>query len=148
MPPINDNRKLSLLMMEAEEMRDQDSLKHVLQKNQRMFKYLFGRYSGSNAISQSANVNGYSQAPAINQLYDKTIITAEVAKMLRDLGISQQAISKNDIQQLVKLINKKQAKDDFQNKLDYDGFVEFHIQSAYLTNKDQCGNDPTKCLIE
>lgn len=107
MPPINDNRKLSLLMMEAEEMRDQDSLKQVLQKNQRMFKYLFGRYSGSNAISQSANVNGYSQAPATNQLYDKTIITAEVAKMLRDLGISQQAISKNDIQQLVKLINKK-----------------------------------------
>lgn len=45
-----DGRKIQIFNLEEEELRDQEAVRLVFQRNQKMIKYLFGR-CGSNAVS-------------------------------------------------------------------------------------------------
>lgn len=142
-PAGAESKKVVMLNLGEEDVRDQDAVRLVFQKNQKMIKYLFGRYSAGHASTAGA---ANFQAPGHSQ--GRAVALAEAIKMLRELGVSQQAVSKNDAAQIVKLVNKQHGRADPQPKLDYDGFVEFILQTAYFLYRDQHQEDPKRCLVE
>lgn len=76
-------------------------MKCLIHRNQKMLKFLFARYSGTSAGAASSRVASFD-------LYNEKAVTlADIAKMLRELAVTQQMLAKKDVQTLVRQLSSR-----------------------------------------
>ena len=88
------------MQLDLEEKRDSDAILIFQQKHSKLFKYLFGKY----AMTRTQT----SKVDAFDFYSDKTINMAELNKMLRDNGLTNNMFPKKHLEGLLKLVNKQE----------------------------------------
>ncbi len=110
---------IRLLDLEEEEERDKETINEFMKKYAKLWRNLFYKYANSGYSSKQIN--------NFTQLEEKlsTLNTAEATKMLKDHNAFPNLINKDELHQLIRLINTRvfnHAKSDL-SALDYPGFL-------------------------
>ena len=115
-----------LLNLDEEEERDKHAVTIFMKKYAKLWRYLFSRYANSGHSTKHPR--------NFNELKEKTdtINIAELAKMLKDHDVNKHMFSKEDLAQLVRLVNFNIIKRHDLTAIDYNGFQTFIMQFAYV----------------
>ncbi|CDW79816.1 UNKNOWN [Stylonychia lemnae] len=129
-PILKKLKMFQLYDLRLEEQKDQDAVRFFVKKNLRIFRNLFNKYANT-----TGPVNQVQQT--FDQLSQKNslITVAELLKMLKEFQINNLQVSKDDVINMVRLINMEilKKKDKGQaslSVLEFEGFVEFMLQLA------------------
>lgn len=110
-----------LVELEEEELRDQEIVKEFLKRNRKIWKSLFTRYS-----NQGYSSKGRADFDDIRSKVSQ-ISLAEITKMLRDHNTFPQLLTKDELSQLIRLINMTSNSENSSHltMLDYEQFLTF-----------------------
>ena len=110
-----------LVDWELEEDREREVMEISLKKGGRILRYLFKRFS--NTTNQAKKQEFFTE---LKQKFE-TISNQDIWRMLKELGLEQYC-TKEQVFQLMKLLNQKILKRNDTKTLDFDGFVRFFKQ--------------------
>lgn len=129
--PVEERMKL--VDINEEEDRDIEMLQAFMKKYAKVWKFMFQRYANQ-AYSNKRVTNFDELKQRIQQINH-----AEVTKLLKEHNTFPQLISKDEVQNLLRLINAKSTNENARDiaMLDYDQFLTFVPQLAFL-----CFNRP------
>jgi len=106
-----------LLDLEYEEQRDIEAVRACMKKHSRLWKNLFSKYANTGFTTK--------QQQSFDQIGVKThtINYPEATKLFKDHSMLPTYISKEEVQQLVRLINLKEGKKEETYMVDYPGYL-------------------------
>lgn len=111
-------RGITLVEFDTEEDRDRDGVRLALAKYRPLFEHLFEKYTARAPSKQKP------------ERVERQIQQSEIIRLLRDHNITHSLLSKTDMCNFMKLINRKMLSRYEEESLDYEGFVHFFIQLA------------------
>lgn len=135
---------VELFIYGEEEEWDSISIELLLKKYQKLFKFLYTKYSASGY--HTADIRGFEDI----EKRKETLNLAETYKMLKDHGINSRIIPKSNLSSLMQAINKYFNGWGDLAPLNYEHFVEFFFQIAYFIYTkppfDLSHKPPADCL--
>jgi len=127
--------KIRLIDFEAEEEWEGETINLYLKKYKKLLRYLFAKYSNT----------GYSNKPMeFNDLKERaeTISIGELIRMLKEHGVENSLLNKEELNTIVRLVNAKEVRSDVAT-LTFKGFKEFFMQTAiYIYSKQGLAHLP------
>eukprot|EP00347_Sterkiella_histriomuscorum_P016192 403354133 len=123
-------KTFQLYDLRMEEQKDQDAVRFFVKKNIKIFRNLFNRYANT-----TGPVTQVKETFDALQQKNSLITVAEILKMLKEFQVSNLSCSKDDVIQMVRMINqvilkKKDKGQASLSVLEFEGFVEFVLQLA------------------
>lgn len=127
---IEDNgaknqNKINIVYLDEEEESQREAVSCVLKQNIKAFRFLFAKYNSS--------VNDFKRMKSFDAIQMKQwkLNHAETWKLIKDNGLSS-FVSKEEMIELVRLVNKELMHSKDYKAMEYEGFVKFLFQLAVL----------------
>lgn len=123
---VKNTDKIYLVHLDDEEEFQREAVSSVLRQNVKAFRYLFSKYC--------ASLKSLTKLKSLDAIHLKQfkLNIAETWKLLKDYGLSEY-VTKDEMIEVMRLVNKElMHSQDFKN-LDYEGFVKFMFQISVLS---------------
>ena len=111
-------KKVAYIQLDEEEDRDRETVAEFMRKYQKLWRNVFAKYQNTGhkaATAQRPTFDGKSQ----------TLTFAEITKLLKDHGTYPQLINKEEVSQMVRLVNQRSEEGRDVHSLTYAGYQTF-----------------------
>lgn len=111
------------IKLDEEEDRDRDTVLEYMRKYQKLWRNIFAKYQNTGHKAQALQRLTFDPK-------SQTLTYAEITKLLKDHGTYPQLINKEELSQMIRLINQKHetAKSADIQSLTYQGYQSFIVQ--------------------